>query len=250
MKKLLALLVLASANPVSANLLISDDFPTNGTLNGQTPAVGGTWTTASGAANQIQVVNNKVVLTDANSEDIQSAFAAVSAGSVYFGFDLSVADPRTYTGTDFEYFSLFNDRSRGDYFTARADVAAFSASGYRPGIATIATTAETVWGSDLAYNTDYRMVVGYSFTTGFATMWINPTDVSSSSITSTASVIATNIDGFSLRQSTATPDQALTIGRLRVATDFAAVVPEPSTYAMLALAGAGFAGYVIRRRRR
>jgi autotransporter-associated beta strand protein len=28
------------------------------------------------------------------------------------------------------------------------------------------------------------------------------------------------------------------------------VVPEPSTYAMLALAGAGFAGYVIRRRRR
>ncbi len=30
----------------------------------------------------------------------------------------------------------------------------------------------------------------------------------------------------------------------------ASVVPEPSTYAMLALAGAGFAGYVIRRRRR
>jgi hypothetical protein len=27
-------------------------------------------------------------------------------------------------------------------------------------------------------------------------------------------------------------------------------IPEPSTYAMLALAGAGFAGYVIRRRRR
>jgi PEP-CTERM motif len=27
-------------------------------------------------------------------------------------------------------------------------------------------------------------------------------------------------------------------------------VPEPSTYAMLPLAGAGFAGYIIRRRRR
>ena len=28
------------------------------------------------------------------------------------------------------------------------------------------------------------------------------------------------------------------------------VVPEPSTYAMLAMAGVGFAGYVVRRRRR
>ena len=249
MKKLLTLLVLASANPVAANLLISDDFPTNGTLNGQTPAVGGTWTTTSGVADQIQVVNNKVVLTDANSDDIKSTFTAVSAGSVYFGFDLIVADPGTYTGTDFEYFSHFSESGTFN-FTARTDVAAFSASGYRPGIATTSSVAETVWGSDLAYNTDYRMVVGYSFTTGLATLWIDPTDDSSSSITSTTSVISSGIDGFNLRQSSAAPDQALTIGSLRVATDFAAVVPEPSTYAMLALAGAGFAGYVIRRRRR
>ena len=249
MKKLLTLLVLASANPVSANVLISDDFPTNGTLNGQTPAVGGTWTTTSGTTNQIQVVNNKVVLTDANSEDIKSTFTAVSAGSVYFGFDLIVADPGTYTGTDFEYFSHFSEGETFN-FTARADIAAFSAIGYRPGIATIAGTAETVWGSDLAYNTDYRMVVGYSFTTGFATLWIDPTDVSSSSVTSTSSLIAVKIDGFNLRQASATPDQSLTVGNLRVATDFTAVVPEPSTYAMLALAGTGFAGYVIRRRRR
>ena len=94
------------------------------------------------------------------------------------------------------------------------------------------------------------MVVGYSFTTGLATLWIDPTDDSSSSITSTSNVISSGIDSFNLRQSSAAPDQALTIGSLRVATDFAAVVPEPSTYAMLALAGAGFAGYVIRRRRR
>jgi hypothetical protein len=249
MKKLLTILLLACANPVAANVLISDDFPTDGPLNGQTPAVGGTWTSISGTLDQIQVTDNSVFLTDANSEDIRSGFAPLSAGNVYFGFDLSVADPLTYTGVDFEYFSHFSESDTFN-FTARTDIAAFSASGYRPGIATISGTAETVWLSDLAYDTVYRLVVGYDFNTGFASLWIDPTDVSSTSIASTTSVIAANIDGFNFRQSSASPDQALTIGGLRVATDFAAVVPEPSTYALLALSAAGLAGYAARRRRR
>jgi hypothetical protein len=41
-----------------------------------------------------------------------------------------------------------------------------------------------------------------------------------------------------------------TPGVLVNSIEVATVIPEPSTYAMLALAGAGFAGYVIRRRRR
>jgi hypothetical protein len=43
---------------------------------------------------------------------------------------------------------------------------------------------------------------------------------------------------------------AATTGTCRIDNIAITGVPEPSTYAMLALAGAGFAGYVIRRRRR
>ena len=247
MKKVVALLVVFATNPALAEVLVSDDFPTNGTLTGQTPAVGGIWTLQSGTANQIQVVNNRVQLTDANSEDSESGFGStISTGSLYFGMNLSLADPGSYTGTDFEYFAHFS----GSAFTARIDIAAFSASGYRPGVATTSTGGKATWGFDLSYGTDYRMVVGYDFTTGLTSLWIDPTAITDTSVTSTSAVTGITLDTFNFRQSSADPNQALSIGSLRVATDFAAVVPEPSTYAMLALAGAGFAGYVIRRRRR
>ena len=212
------------ASPGFAEVLVSDDFPTNGTLTGTTPSIGGVWTTISGTANQIQVVNNRVLLSDSQSEDSESGFAAVTTGSLYFGFDLSVADPGTYTGTDFEYFSHFSGSSG---FKARTDLAAFSAAGYRPGIATGSSTAETVWGSDLAYGTDYRLVVGYDFTTGLASMWVDPTADTDPSISSTTVQTGFDLDAFNFRQSSAFPDQSLSIGSLRVATTFAEVLLAP-----------------------
>ena len=81
------------ASPGFAEVLVSDDFPTNGALTGTTPSIGGIWTSISGTANEIQVVNNRVQLTDSAGEDNESGFAAVTTGSIYFGIDLSVADP-------------------------------------------------------------------------------------------------------------------------------------------------------------
>ncbi|MDA0970114.1 MAG: hypothetical protein O3A60_06730, partial [Planctomycetota bacterium] len=70
------------SSPGFAEVLVSDDFPTNGTLTGTTPAVGGAWTSISGAANQIQVVNNRMLLTDSASEDVETGFTAVTTGSL------------------------------------------------------------------------------------------------------------------------------------------------------------------------
>ena len=211
------------ASPGFAEVLVSDDFPTNGALTGTTPSIGGIWTSISGTANEIQVVNNRVQLTDSASEDNESGFTAVTTGSIYFGIDLSVADPGSYGGTDFEYFSHFS----GNTFRARTDIAAFSASGYRPGIATTSSAAETTWGSDLAYGTDYRLVVGYDFTTGLASMWVDPTAITDPSISSTGVVTGGSIDAFNFRQSGSTPNQDLSIGSLRVATTFAEVLLAP-----------------------
>ncbi|MGA0845945.1 MAG: PEP-CTERM sorting domain-containing protein [Luteolibacter sp.] len=220
-------------------ILVSDDFPTNGTINGQTPSVGGNWTLISGTPDQILVVGNRVQLSDALSEDIESGFgSSYTSGSLYFGFDLIVTDPGTYTATDYEYFAHFS----GSTFTARTDLAAFSASGYRPGVATTSATAEVVWGSDLAYGTDYRLVVGYDFATGLASLWVDPSAITDPSITSTTAVSGITLDAFNFRQSSASPDQSISIDRLRVATTFdevslnAAAVPEPGSAAMLAAA--------------
>lgn len=221
-----------------SEVLVSDDFPTNGTLTGTTPSVGGEWTRISGTTNQIQVVNNRVQLTDSASEDNESGFAAVTTGSIYFGIDLSVADPGSYGGTDFEYFSHFS----GSTFRARTDIAAFSASGYRPGIATASSVAETTWGSDLAYGTDYRLVVGYDFTTGLASMWVDPTAITDPSISSTGVLTGGSIDAFNFRQSSSTPNQDLSIGNLRVATTFDEVligVPEPASVSLFVGVAAG-----------
>ena len=54
-----------------------------------------------------------------------------------------------------------------------------------------------------------------------------------------------NLAAINLRQGSASITSGVLVNSLELQ-----VVPEPSTYAMLALAGAGFAGYVIRRRRR
>lgn len=235
------------ASPGFAEVLIYDDFPTNGTLTGTTPAVGGRWTTISGTTNQFQVVNNRLQLTDSDSEDVTSSFGEdVTRGKIYYGFDVSVADPGSYTGTDFEYFAHWTTTSS---FISRTDVAAFSAAGWRPGQGGRSSTAEVVWGSDLAYGTDYRLVVGHDFTTGLSSLWVDPTAESDTSIVTTSAITGFTAQGFNFRQSAATPNQDYSIGRLRVATTFdevlVGVVPEPSSLAML-----GLGGLLVARRRR
>ena len=225
--------------PAHSDILVSDDFLTNGTLKGLSPSVGGEWTSISGTEDQVQVVGNRVQLTDAASEDVESGFGlSYTSGSLYFGLDLSVADPGSYTGTDQEYFAHFS----GSIFTARTDIAAFSADGYRPGVATTSSTAEVFWGSDLAYDTDYRIVVGYDFATGLTSLWVDPGAITDPKITSTTAETGLTLDAFNFRQSGSTPNQDLSIGRLRVATTFDEValhnvsaIPEPGSTAILAV---------------
>ena len=81
-------------------------------------------------------------------------------------------------------------------------------------------------------------------------LFVDPTDpiltnnavYAATAFTSDVSSVA----AANLRVGSAAGAPGVLVNSIEVAT----VVPEPSTYAMLALAGAGFAGYVIRRRRR
>lgn len=242
------LVVFNGASSADAAILLSDDFTraTDGSLTGTDPSVGGTWTSFSGTSGEVQVTAGIVTLTDANSEDTGAAFqgGALNSGTIYYGFNVAVTDPGSYDGTDYEYFALLkNDASD---FTSRLDVAAFSASGYRFGIAGSSGTADAAWGVDLDYGASYRVVVEFDFTSGVSTLFVNPTSLSSTSITSAADTVP-ELTQFAFRQSSASPDFTGTVDDLIVATSFneAALVPEPSSL----LLGALGALALIRRRR-
>ena len=161
--------------------LVSESFPySDGNLVGN-----GNWVNFSGTSGQIQVSSGVITLTDANSEDARVTFTAQSSGTVYFGYDIQVTDPSSYSGTDFEYFSGFAD---GTTFENRVDIAAFSASGWKPGISNSASTAEATWATDLDYATTYRIVVGINISTGVSDLWVDPSSTSSTKITGTGSL--------------------------------------------------------------
>ncbi|MBT4035389.1 MAG: hypothetical protein HOE61_11650, partial [Candidatus Marinimicrobia bacterium] len=160
--------------------LVSESFSySDGNLVGN-----GNWVSFSGTAGEIQVGSGLITITDSDSEDAKVTFTAQSSGTVYFGYDIKVSDPSSYTSTDFEYFSGFAD---GTAFENRVDVAAFSASGWKPGISNSASAAEATWASDLSYASTYRIVVGITISTGVSELWVDPSSSSSTKITGTGS---------------------------------------------------------------
>ncbi len=102
------------SQPPLPPILLMDDFSIDGPLCGSSdgqssalsPDVGGVWSKPShGTQGQVVASSGAITLTDSNSEDPYALFAGnavVTEGTVFYGFDISVADPGSYSGTDFE----------------------------------------------------------------------------------------------------------------------------------------------------
>jgi hypothetical protein len=139
--------------------------------------------------------------------------------------------------TDAEYFAHFKDD--GFDYTGRLSVEGPTTGGdFTLGIGGSAAS-QGIWGTDLSFGTTYRAVVGFDFTTGVSSLWVNPTaetDTSTTGIADTVPLIST----FALRQSDSTWNEGITVDNLRVGTTFGDVllpVPEPSAV-VLSLLGA------------
>jgi hypothetical protein len=245
MKKLILIFILALASSAQATLILNEqfDYP-DGSLDGQ-----GAWSRHSGTAGQIQVAGNAISVNDAQSEDV-NVNLGISLGateSIFAGFDLSVTASTPVGGSDYEYFAHFGTGSLD--FTARVDVVAPTSVGdYSLGISA-GTIAEAVWISDLTFGTTYRAIIGYNRATGLAQLWVDAANMGDTFISSTTAD-DNAVSGFYLRESASTANETIQIDNLLVATTFGeavSAIPEPSSFALLALGIAGLVG--IRRRR-
>jgi hypothetical protein len=242
-----------AATQARASLLASDTFSY---ANGDLPTVsGGAWSLFSGTtgAGDVQVASGQAALTTVgHSGDDQLPLSSGQTGTkIYAGFDVNFTSWPTGNGA---YFAFFKDTSTFN-FQARV-IVTNSASGPQIGIANGSTTPPTLTSFDgvLTLGTTYRIVIRLDQTqvafpnTAVCTLWVDPANELSTSVTATDTLAATNttITAFALRQSNA-QQGVNTVDNLLVGTTFADVVPEPST---IVLVGAGLVGLLAMRRRR
>lgn len=247
MKKLglLPVSLILFSGAVHAGILLDEDF---GYADGSLTTVGSaTWSTHSGTSGQIQVTAGSIQVSDSSSEDVNASIgSAITTGSVFASFDFSVTSSGG-GGTDFEYFAHFGTGS--STFNSRMDLQAPGAGGdFTVGIGH-SSTADAAWATDLSFSTTYKAVIGFNRDTGIASLWINPVDIASTSITSTGTS-SVNVDAFYFRQSSSSMNETITIDNLVVGTTFADVVPVPEPGTIAFIFGAIAFGFVAWRRRK
>ena len=253
---ILSAIAVTSLAAQAQTTVLSNNFGTgytNGNLVGQNG-----WTQTSTATNNpIQILNNQAVL-GTSGQDIWKAFDTPVVLSNNLGAYLLTT----------AVFSINSAQAAGDYFfhlSAPTNTTSFffqrlyarsATGGFQLGLSVSSTnsTNSLVWGSGiLNLGQTYTNVLKWDFLTGDSNdpvnVFVNPTgDLSTNTPYATATwgtLEPTNLAAANLRQGSSGNAPTASFDSFTVQ-----VVPEPSTYAMLALAGAGFAGYVIRRRRR
>ncbi len=194
------------------------------------------------------------------SGNIQEAWDQIgvtnSSGTVFYSFAFQLSSLPTSTTYSFGFTDTSTTYGSTVWLTNNS-------GSLNIGLSPRTVTAATTYAPQAFTTNSTIFIVGsYEFVEGasndISRLWINPSSVDFGEPSApTANITLANttndlvgITGFLLRGASGSP--AGTMDELRIGTDWASVtpVPEPSTYAMLALAGAGFAGYVIRRRRR
>jgi hypothetical protein len=220
MKKLYFLFILLISSSVSFGQVVYVDELFN-YADGNLVGTGG-WASHSGAGSvPVQISSNQIILSHAPGarEDVNISFAEVASGMIYASFNIQVTDDAVIAPSDFEYFAHFNSSS----FRSRIDIVAPSgvAAGddFSVGIASTSSTAEVTWGSDLTFNTTYKISVRYNLSNGQSTLWVDAASEASTSI-STATGTVASINGFAFRQSDSTSDETITIDNLVVSNDF------------------------------
>ena len=262
MKKLLTLvsittLMFASAAQ-TATTVFSSDFST-GYTNGNLVGQNGWNQTSTNIPNVFQTVSNGVVVlpSGATGQDTWNAFSSAvsttNAGNYLLTtINFSLTNAANTTGDYF--FHLSSPTNTTTTFFQRL-YSRSAVGGFELGINGASAATSVAWGSTvLSLNTSYQAVIKWDFVSGATndtlSLYLNPTNPIITNNTVFASTNFTTTEPTTVAAANLRIGGTATTPGVLVDSIEVRVVPEPSTYAMLVLAGAGFAGYVIRRRRR
>jgi len=259
----LAFVQAAAAQPVvlyttNFNSPTYTDGPLNNVDPNSTTAPGqDNWlNTSSGATgsflNPISVSNtatNGIVSLTTNGQDVRRQFTAVNSGSVFFDADVTV----TAAQAAGDYALHFTDGGTSAFF-GRTFIRS-SGTGFQLGISRAATVTNLTYGTTvLPFNTPLHLLVRYDLVPGLtndtAALYVNPSTMDGSTDTPYATAFsegtdATSIAAIGLRQGALANSATLTVDNLRVFSE--AAVPEPSSLALLGVAGVAAA---VRRRKK
>jgi hypothetical protein len=209
--------------PITENF----DYP-DGSLVGNSA-----WASHGGTAGDFQVLNGQAVVQHGvPSEDVNLPFTSVT-GDIYFAFDMVVPDlgvPIGDGGTDFEYFAHFKDSDFG--FVAQVDIVAPSATGdYTVGISSDQNVADATWGTDLLYDTTYRITVRYNQDTNIAELWVDASSETDTSILGADEPDpGATIASFAFRQSDSSENEAILVDNLVISQTFDETVLSTSNF--------------------
>ncbi len=209
---------------------------------------GGLWSPRSGTGfpTATFVASGQAILRQGNpaSEDSNRTIPALGAGeTIYVSYIFSVEDLRAGTAAfngDQSYFGHIDFKSR-IHLRDGSDQ-----NHYTLGLSGSSGEPAVEWGSDLDFDTQYQVIVSYEYDTGISNLWVDPTGEGSLSISDTSGPL-TGVDSVDMRQDFISSGDhgVVSVDAVAAGTDFASVLPEPASLALLALGGVT----VLRRRR-
>jgi hypothetical protein len=225
-----------TVTPAALGLVYNENFaynqPTEGPLYLNSGGSGGGWSHVSGPSGEIQVTNTGTsgfaYLVHTNNEDLGSAFIGGNQyngtnGYVFYtGFTVNFSLLPSYYGDYFFHFATNALDGAGFSDKLFANSANAATGKFRLGIANTAGTMNAQNPLDLVLGQTYSVVTRYNAATGDSTLWVNPLNEQSPSVTASDNPGSSIIGGVALRQ-TGCCIGDLAIGPMKVGTQFADV---------------------------
>lgn len=216
--------VLLSATLTRAALLLNDTFSyPDGPL---VTVSGGVWAHHSGSAGEVMVSSGRVLLSEANTEDVNALLAGqpyTSSGTTnvfYASFTVKFTSLPSSGGA---YFAHFKDSSTG--FRARIWALTGGAASGKFWLGISSTSGSVISATfpvDLSLNTDYTVVTRLMNNNSVSTLWVNPESESDANVSTSESASTFTVVSYALRENTG--EGSLNLDNLRVGTTFADVV--------------------------